>query len=265
MARSPEILDEIYDLLIDDDPVVAMRSSYVAMKVAEADPESTWEFKKKVVRDLPRYDQQGVRWHIPQLLIHMNLTRTERRKAYSAVMEWSETDKSKIVAYYGLEAAAQCVKSMRRLSRTSCHGSASSIKGEQHRSPAGAARLPRGWTSSYRRRVAETTGGVAPVGRPERLRTIVDIALSRYGEVWAEGGHPHYEFPTNCDELLQITTGDAAEVGARLPHSLSRAPEQAVQRAAAGGACGLRVLPTRPRRLLRRAAAPYLAATGSLL
>ncbi len=107
---SHETLNEIYDLFLDDDPVVAMRSSYVAMKVAEADPESTWGYKKKVLHDLPRYIQQEVRWHIPQLLIHMNLTRTERRKAYSAVMEWSETDKSKIVAYYGLEAAAQFVE-----------------------------------------------------------------------------------------------------------------------------------------------------------
>lgn len=39
----------------------------------------------------------------------MNLTRTERRKTCSIVMEWSETDKSKVVAYYGLEAAAQFV------------------------------------------------------------------------------------------------------------------------------------------------------------
>lgn len=38
--------------------------------------------------------------------------------------------------------------------------------------------------------------GVAPVGHPERLRTIVDIALSRYYEVWAAGGHPRYVFPT---------------------------------------------------------------------
>ena len=110
VARSPETLHEIYDLFLDDDPVVAMRSSYVAMKVAEADPESTWGYKKKVLRDLPRYVQQEVRWHIPQLLIHMNLTRTERRKAYSAVLAWSETDKSKFVAYYGLEAAAQFVE-----------------------------------------------------------------------------------------------------------------------------------------------------------
>jgi prolyl-tRNA editing enzyme YbaK/EbsC (Cys-tRNA(Pro) deacylase) len=57
-------------------------------------------------------------------------------------------------------------------------------------------------------------GGVAPVGHPHPLRTIVDIALSRYNEVWAAGGHPHYVFPTSYDELLRITAGEAAEIGA---------------------------------------------------
>ena len=56
-------------------------------------------------------------------------------------------------------------------------------------------------------------GGVAPVGHPEPLRTIVDIALSRYDEVWAAGGHPHFVFPTTYDELLRITAGEAAEIG----------------------------------------------------
>ena len=55
-------------------------------------------------------------------------------------------------------------------------------------------------------------GGVAPVGPPEPLRTIVDIALAQYDEVWAAGGHPHYVFPTSYDELLRITAGEAAEV-----------------------------------------------------
>ena len=57
-------------------------------------------------------------------------------------------------------------------------------------------------------------GGVAPVGHPEPLRTIVDIALAQYDVVWAAGGHPHYVFPTTYDELLRITAGEAAEVGA---------------------------------------------------
>ena len=57
-------------------------------------------------------------------------------------------------------------------------------------------------------------GGVAPVGHPEPLRTIVDVALAQYDVVWAAGGHPHYVFPTSYDELLRITGGEAAEVGA---------------------------------------------------
>ncbi len=65
-----------------------------------------------------------------------------------------------------------------------------------------------------RRRVAGTTGGVAPVGHPAPLRTIVDIALSQQDEVWDAGGHPHCVFPTSHDELLRITAGEAAEVGA---------------------------------------------------
>jgi len=56
-------------------------------------------------------------------------------------------------------------------------------------------------------------GGVAPVGHPGPLRTIIDVALSQYDVVWAAGGHPHCVFPTNYDELLRITGGEAADVG----------------------------------------------------
>jgi hypothetical protein len=97
---------EIYDLFLDDDPVVAMRASYVAMKLAQSDPATTHEFKKLILKNLSQYTQQEVRWHVPQLLVHMKLTAAERRNAYEVVMEWSETDASKIVAYYGLQAAA---------------------------------------------------------------------------------------------------------------------------------------------------------------
>jgi prolyl-tRNA editing enzyme YbaK/EbsC (Cys-tRNA(Pro) deacylase) len=69
-------------------------------------------------------------------------------------------------------------------------------------------------TNSGPRKGCESISGVAPVGHPEPLRTIVDITLSRYNEVWAPGGHPHYVFPTSYDELLRITAGTAAEIGA---------------------------------------------------
>jgi prolyl-tRNA editing enzyme YbaK/EbsC (Cys-tRNA(Pro) deacylase) len=56
-------------------------------------------------------------------------------------------------------------------------------------------------------------GGVAPVGHPEPLRTLVDTELERYDVVWAAAGHPHSVFPTTYGELLRITGGTPADVG----------------------------------------------------
>jgi hypothetical protein len=104
--KSPSGLPEVYDLFLDDDPVVAMRASYVAMRVAEQSPMSVTPFAKDLIKNLPKYTQQEVRWHIPQLFSHLELTKAQRQKAYEAFMDWSETDKSKIVGYYCLQTAA---------------------------------------------------------------------------------------------------------------------------------------------------------------
>lgn len=55
-------------------------------------------------------------------------------------------------------------------------------------------------------------GGVAPVGHPQPIRTIVDVSLSRYDIVWAAAGHSHSVFSTTYDELLRITGGQPMEV-----------------------------------------------------
>ncbi|GEL16186.1 YbaK/EbsC family protein [Pseudonocardia asaccharolytica] len=55
-------------------------------------------------------------------------------------------------------------------------------------------------------------GGVAPVGHPEPLRTLVDRALERHLQIWAAGGIPHAVFPTTFAELLKVTGGTPADV-----------------------------------------------------
>jgi prolyl-tRNA editing enzyme YbaK/EbsC (Cys-tRNA(Pro) deacylase) len=57
-----------------------------------------------------------------------------------------------------------------------------------------------------------TIGGVAPVGHPQHIRTIVDVTLSRFDTVWAAAGHSHSVFSTTYDELLRITGGQPMEV-----------------------------------------------------
>lgn len=56
-------------------------------------------------------------------------------------------------------------------------------------------------------------GGVAPVGHPAPIRTVVDAALEQYAQVWAAAGHPRVVFPTSFAELIRITGGTPAVVG----------------------------------------------------
>jgi len=56
-------------------------------------------------------------------------------------------------------------------------------------------------------------GGVAPVGHPAPIGTLVDVELARHPQVWAAAGHPATVFPTTYEELLRLTDGTAAEVG----------------------------------------------------
>lgn len=104
---STPVLDAVYQLFFDNDPVIVMRSSYVAMRVAEQKPESVLAYLPELMSNLKSYKQQEIRWHIPQLLMHVSLTDSDRKLAYEVLMFWAETDPSKIVAYYSLPTAAK--------------------------------------------------------------------------------------------------------------------------------------------------------------
>jgi prolyl-tRNA editing enzyme YbaK/EbsC (Cys-tRNA(Pro) deacylase) len=68
--------------------------------------------------------------------------------------------------------------------------------------------------ATVRTATGQVIGGVAPVGHPTPLTTLVDSALARHDVVWASAGHPHAVFPTTYDELLRVTGGRASTVTA---------------------------------------------------
>ena len=75
-----------------------------------------------------------------------------------------------------------------------------------------AAAVRRAAPEFVREHTGQAIGGVAPVGHPAPIRTVVDTALEQYDEVWAAGGIPHAVFPTTFAELVRITAGTPAEV-----------------------------------------------------
>ncbi|MDQ7905904.1 YbaK/EbsC family protein [Phytohabitans sp. ZYX-F-186] len=76
----------------------------------------------------------------------------------------------------------------------------------------GVGKLKRATPDFVRTHTGQVIGGVAPLGHPKPLRTLVDTALERYGEIWAAGGVPQAVFPTTYAELVRITAGSPAEV-----------------------------------------------------
>ena len=73
-------------------------------------------------------------------------------------------------------------------------------------------RVRRASPDFVRAATGQPIGGVAPVGHPAPLRTLVDRALDGYDEVWAAGGIPHAVFPTTFAELVAVTGGEPADV-----------------------------------------------------
>jgi prolyl-tRNA editing enzyme YbaK/EbsC (Cys-tRNA(Pro) deacylase) len=76
----------------------------------------------------------------------------------------------------------------------------------------GAGQLRRATPDFVRASTGQAIGGVAPLGHPKPVRTLVDAALAGYPEIWAAGGIPHAVFPTTYDELVRITAGTPADV-----------------------------------------------------
>jgi prolyl-tRNA editing enzyme YbaK/EbsC (Cys-tRNA(Pro) deacylase) len=77
----------------------------------------------------------------------------------------------------------------------------------------GIAALSRATPEFVRAATGQPIGGVAPVGHPAPLRTLVDVVLAGHEVVWASAGVPHTVFPTTYEELVRITGGTPAEVG----------------------------------------------------
>ncbi|PZF79679.1 aminoacyl-tRNA deacylase [Jiangella anatolica] len=79
---------------------------------------------------------------------------------------------------------------------------------------AGATTVGRATPDFVRTHTGQAIGGVAPVGHPAPVRTLVDVWLAKYDRVWAAAGHPHTVFPTTFDELVRVTGGAPVDVTA---------------------------------------------------
>lgn len=63
-----------------------------------------------------------------------------------------------------------------------------------------------------RTHTGQAIGGVAPVGHPVPIRTLIDTDLRGHDQLWTGGGIPHGMLPMSFDELVALTSGEVAAV-----------------------------------------------------
>lgn len=79
---------------------------------------------------------------------------------------------------------------------------------------AGAAEVSMATAKQVRDITGQAIGGVAPVGHPARVRTVIDEALRDYETLWAAAGTPHTVMPLTLNELVTLTGGTIIRVAA---------------------------------------------------
>lgn len=73
--------------------------------------------------------------------------------------------------------------------------------------------IERATPEQVRAATGQVIGGVAPIGHPAPIRTIVDVALADHPELSAAAGTADTVFMLTYDELLRITGGEPRVVG----------------------------------------------------
>ena len=76
----------------------------------------------------------------------------------------------------------------------------------------GARRVRRASPAFVLAATGQEVGGVAPVGHPSPLQTVVDVDLGAHPLLWAGGGDHHTMFAVRYGDLLRVTRGTPAAV-----------------------------------------------------
>lgn len=116
VLSAPQLFGILFNGMLDDDPVLRMRCADAVEKVSAIHPEYLQPYKKQLLQQVARIEQQEVRWHVAPLFSRMALTAKERRVAVEILAEYLK-DKSKIVKTFSMQALADIAARDEKLRR----------------------------------------------------------------------------------------------------------------------------------------------------
>jgi len=106
ILNDPSLFKEVFEGMLNKDPVIRMRSADAIEKVSAKHPEYLQPFKSKLINQIPKIEQQEVRWHVAQMFSYIKINKIERDKIIKILLSYMETDESKIVKTFSMQTLA---------------------------------------------------------------------------------------------------------------------------------------------------------------
>ncbi len=114
VLADPSLFDAVFNGMLDEDPVVRMRSADAVEKITARHPEYLVPYKRILIRRVAQVDQQEVRWHVAQLFSRLELAARERDDVVAILLSYLN-DNSRIVKTFAMQALADLCEQDPRL------------------------------------------------------------------------------------------------------------------------------------------------------
>ena len=101
----PALLAVLFDGLATADPVLRMRCADAAEKVTATRPDYLVPFKRTLIEELSRVEQQEVRWHVAPMLARLPLSGPEEARVLAILLGYTN-DRGSIVKTAAMQALA---------------------------------------------------------------------------------------------------------------------------------------------------------------
>ncbi len=101
----PTLFETVFYGMLDDDPVIRMRSADAIEKITAKRLEYLQPYKTKLIQQVARIEQQEVRWHFAQMIPRLELSEDEQAVVVEILLGYL-SDKSKIVKTFSMQALA---------------------------------------------------------------------------------------------------------------------------------------------------------------
>lgn len=106
ILKNPSFFKDVFEGMLNDDPIIRMRSADVIEKVSKRQPEDLQPFKSRLINEVSKIEQKEVRWHVAQMFSYLKIDKKERDKIMKILLSYVDKDESKIVKTFSMQTLA---------------------------------------------------------------------------------------------------------------------------------------------------------------